>query len=130
MLKLRLLCLLAFPALLCGETGYNAWLRYAPLDRPVPVPAVVSTLDDSILIASARQELIRGVQGMLGRTLRVETGEPTEPAIVLRSDETAPLDAYWLRTTTTGPFRCLVVSGTSRGVLYGVFALLRKKIGR
>ncbi len=125
-IPLCLLCLLALPALLFGETGYDAWLRYAPTAQPVSLPAVVATSDDSLLTASARQELIRGVRGMLGKTLRVETGEPTESAIVLRADETAPVDGYSLRATTIGGFRCLVISGNGRGVLYGVFALLRK----
>ena len=125
-MRLRPLFLLALPALLHAETGYDAWLRYAPLDAQVPTPAVVTTIGDSPLLISARGELIRGIRGMLGRTLRIETGEPTEPAIVLRSDETAPPDGYSLRSTTIRGYRCILVSGTSRGVLYGAFALLRK----
>ena len=112
--------------MLFGETGHDAWLRYAPVDRPVSLPAVVATTGESPLVVTARQELIRGVRGMLGRTLRIESLPPREGAIVLRSDETVPLDGYSLRTATISGFHCIVVSGNGRGVLYGVFTLLRK----
>jgi alpha-glucuronidase len=131
-LRNALLAVVIFPALLSGETGYNAWLRYAQLDEPAlsqyrqTIPAVVTATSDSLLLNSARQELVRGMRGMLGRTLREASGEPTENAIVLRSDETAPTDSYALRSATIGGFRCILITGTSRGVLYGAFALLRK----
>ena len=63
-----------------AETGYNAWLRYAPLEDSAlrqydaSVPAVIATAGDSAMVAQARNELVRGVRGMLGRTLRMESG--------------------------------------------------------
>jgi alpha-glucuronidase len=114
--------LLAMPGLILGETGADAWLRYAPVAQPVGIPAVVVTDGDSILITSARQELIRGVRGMLNRTLRIETGEPSEPAIFLRNDASITPDGYWLRTTSKG----IVISGNGAGVIYGTFVFLRK----
>ena len=61
-------------ATLQAETGYNAWLRYAPVAAtPEALPAVVTMAGESPVIASARQELIRGVRSMTGRTLRIET---------------------------------------------------------
>ncbi len=121
---------------LYAETGADAWLRYAPLDHPASVPACVTTLHDSALIASARNEWIRGVRGILGRTPRVVSGLPREEAVVLgsiadarqafpdlgRAPDLAP-DGYWLKTTPSG---ILVAGADDRGVLYGVFALLRK----
>jgi alpha-glucuronidase len=129
-----------------GETGYDAWLRYARLD-PVSLtqyretlPAVVASIGDSNLLESARQELIRGVRGMTGRTLRLEAGLPREGAIVIGTlaalRKAAPqwgltrdliADAYLLRTVNAGGLKYTVVTGANaRGVLYGVFALLRK----
>src|ERR1051325_360095 len=111
-----------------GETGYEAWLRYAPVDEPAlsqyrqGVPAVITTSSNSILIRSARDELVRG---MLGRTLRIETGEPLENAIVLRADDADPADSYSLRSTVIGHSHCILITGPPRGVLYGAFALLR-----
>jgi alpha-glucuronidase len=131
--SLAVLFLLAAPGLVRGETGYDAWLRYARLEEPAltqyrqSIPALVVTVgDDDPVMNSARGELIRGIRGMLGRTLRSETGEPTESAIVLQAESGGRSDGYSLRTTTIASHRCIVISGTSRGVLYGAFALLRK----
>jgi alpha-glucuronidase len=128
-----------------AETGYEAWLRYAPLDRTaaakydsLPATAVVSR--DSPVLLAARDELIRGVRGLLGTTLRAESSTPNETAIVLGTlnqlhsllPSLQPLkelrdDGYWLTTAEVRGFKCLVITATTdRGVLYGVFTLLRK----
>src|ERR1035438_10836260 len=90
MSKLGLLSLLIIAAAaLHGETGYDAWLRYAPLEGAAldqfrqSVPAVGSVLDQSAVASSARAELIRGLKGMLGRTLRAESAIPRESAILV-----------------------------------------------
>jgi alpha-glucuronidase len=141
------LCLLlGAAASLRAESGYDAWLRYAPLNAALAaeyygvLPAVVTTLGDSPLSASARNELVRGIRGMLGRTLREESRVPAKGAVVLGTlDEfrahapkfplTASLspDAYWLKTLRVGgiPYT-LIAAENDRGVLYGVFGLLRK----
>src|SRR3954464_3942951 len=77
------------PRLARAETGYDAWLRYPPIAdgavraRYDALPAVVVVLGDSPVLLAARDELIRGVRGLLGRTLRVEASAPKEPAILL-----------------------------------------------
>ena len=142
--------------MLHAETGSNAWLRYAAIEGAAgdsyrqALPAVVVSLDGSAVAASARAELIRGVRGMLGHTLREESAIPRESAIVLgtleeirraapewftpgMADDTkrssAPLapDGYWLKTVTVGRARYTAVAAANdRGLLYGAFALLRK----
>ena len=130
-----------------AETGYDAWLRYARLDdaalRPYrnTVPAVLTIRGDSAVVASAGAELIRGIRGMTGRTLRPESGLPKEPAILIGTLEAlrpnAPSIAagvsalkpggFLLRTVALSGNRCLVIAGADDdGVLYGAFALLRK----
>jgi alpha-glucuronidase len=128
-----------------AETGYEAWLRYAALDKAASekyqgLPAGVVTLGDSVVLGAAQEELIRGVRGMLGRTLRVTQTVPNEPAILLGTlaqfHAMAPSvgtrhdlagDGFWLTATKIHGFNCLVVaSPTERGVQYGVFALLSK----
>jgi alpha-glucuronidase len=126
-----------------AESGYDAWLRYARLDEAAAlqyrdaVPAVVTTSGGSPVMATARQELIRGVRGMLGRTLRIEAGTPQENAIVLGTlselrppfqvAASLPPDGYLLKTVRSGNLRYTVIAGSNnRGVLYGAFALLRK----
>ncbi len=135
-------------AIVClrAETGYDAWLRYRPSEDATLVrartatPAVVTALGDAAPEAAARGELIRGLRGMVGRTLRAEARIPSESSIVLGTldelnqaapqwhlNRTLPEDAYWLKTIGDGGARYVVVTASNpRGVLYGAFALLRK----
>src|ERR1039458_1211181 len=79
--------LLALP--LHAESGADAWLRYAALDEAAARPyrtslpaAVVSAVGSGPTVQTAQRELIRGIRGMLGRTLRTPS-VPGESAIVL-----------------------------------------------
>ena len=139
-----LLCVLA--AALHAETGYDAWLRYAPLEGTAldraraETPAVVTLLDDAPPAVSGRSELIRGLRGMLGRTLRAESRIPAEGAIVLgtfdefrrsapqwKLEANLPPGGYWLKNVASGGVRYIaVVAPDAPGLLYGAFALLRR----
>jgi alpha-glucuronidase len=134
-----------------GETGYQGWLRYAALPKAYAqnysgLPNSVAVVGDSPVLTSAREELLRGLKGMLGVTPSVRHGEPTEAAIVLTTIGSEGLnsarrgshqkdavseDAFWIiAQTRVNNYPCLVIkSATDRGVLYGVFALL-SAIGR
>jgi alpha-glucuronidase len=133
--------LATIPARLAAETGYDAWLRYAPLDGSArqkyeSLPASITIMGDSLILRSAEDELIRGLRGMTGRTLRAAKGEPKERAFVLGTFPNVPglrtrndisADGFWLTSSRINGFDCLIVAGTTeRGVLYGVFALLSK----
>jgi alpha-glucuronidase len=129
-----------------ADIGYKGWLRYSRIynlqarEQYQKLPAVVAALGSSPVIHSARLEMVRGVRGMLERTLREENHLPPESAIVLGTiaeiRAAAPgttlnvhleKDGYLLRTMTLGGRRCLVITAVNdRGVLYGVFALLRR----
>ncbi len=128
-----------------GESGYGGWLRYARLGeearaRDARLPAVATVMGGGEIERTARGEIVRGVRGMLGRTLREETGLAGEAAIVLATREEARRmapwlalpegwsgDGYWLKSTSVGGHRVLLVAGASEaGVLYGAFALLRR----
>ncbi len=131
---------------LAAETGYEAWLRYARIEEAraaagyTSLPAAVVVFGEGPVMEAARDELIRGVRGLLGRTPRVENRLPGESAIVLGTLEAirraAPAltlpggvkeDGFRLRTVMAGGVPHLVVAGANeRGVLYGVFGLLRK----
>jgi alpha-glucuronidase len=133
-------------AALPAETGATAWLRYAALEEPTlsqyqaTTPAVVSVLDDSALARTAGAELVRGLRGMLGRTPRLARQLPAEGAFVMgtlasiarhapRLALAAQLrpDGYWLKTVELQGVRYTVITAANEsGVLYGVFALLRK----
>jgi alpha-glucuronidase len=128
-----------------AETGAGAWLRYARLEGLAAqmysdLPATVVVLGDSPVLDSARTELVRGVRGMLGRSLREVRSLPQESAIVigtlsaLRGDfpnfvASAGIkdDGFLLSTEKFHGVDYLIVTATTeRGVLYGVFALLGK----
>ena len=138
--------LILYPAQkLHADNGYDAWLRYAPLQgaERAKVAAFPSTLvvrGDSPLLETSQKELIRGLHGMLGRELRVEKDLPKESAVILGTladlNSLAPelhppaelqADGYWLASERIHGHDCIIVAGaTERGALYGVFALLRK----
>ncbi len=140
-----LACTLCVAGTSHAETGHDAWLRYAPL-QPVAarryraLPATALSLSDTLVLDTAQAELVRGVKGMLGRTLRIASGVPTESAIVIGTAEQlrriVPAlhilgglrgDGFWLTTKEVRGFPCIIISGaTERGVLYGVFAFLSK----
>jgi alpha-glucuronidase len=128
-----------------AETGNDGWLRYARLqpmaaERYWALPATTLSLGDTIVLNTAEAELVRGVKGMLGRTLRIASSVPTESAIVIGTvgqlQSTAPAlhiieglrgDAFWLTAGEVRGFRCIIITAaTDRGVLYGVFAFLSK----
>jgi alpha-glucuronidase len=105
-----------------AETGSNAWLRYSP--QPIEkIPAVLTTLNTSLLIDNARDELRKGIRGMTGKTLRLESGMPHEPAIILRIAAGSAPDAYSIKADHGN---IAITASTDRGVLYGAFAFLRK----
>ena len=131
----------------CGrsESGYGAWLRYAPLEKTLAAkyeafPTNVVTVGDSAVLQSAQQELIRGVQGMLGVSLRPASNQRGTRAIILgvikdlRDRETGlhlerevAAEGFSLKSTKFHGFDVIIVAGGGdRGVLYGVFALLNK----
>lgn len=139
-----ILCMMAAFATASAEDGSQVWLRYVRASdqeahRYASLPASTVVLGKSIVLTTAQNELIRGVKGMLGKTLQ-NAGSRSEPGIVLANLEdlqkenaglTPPqqlrADAFWLTHTNLHGADCLVVTAQNdRGVLYGVFALLRK----
>ena len=146
-LAVSLIAALFAPVLnLAAENGYDAWLRCEKIDDPRvahrcdSLPAVVVTLDDSAVVKTAQTELMRGVRGMLGRTLRIENTLPGENTIIIGTFDavkkvlpvfTAPTDViedgFYLLAMAADGHEYLVITGPNeRGVLYGAFALLRK----
>ena len=128
-----------------AETGRAAWLRYAPLDSAMArqfnngLPPSITVLGTSAMELSGRDEVVRGVRGMLGRELRAGAIAPGDtillgtlaeirkavPDMVLPAKLDA--DAFWLKAVAAGGTRYLLIAGgDERGVLYGSFALLRK----
>jgi alpha-glucuronidase len=132
-------------ASLRAETGRDAWLRYAPLDpasraQYSSVPRLILRVGDSPVLASAQQELARGLHSMLGGEFRATTSANEGPSILIGTrnsigtvlpDFIWPInlsgDSYWIADANLSGFQCFIItSQNDRGVLYGVFAFLSK----
>ncbi|MFO0788490.1 MAG: alpha-glucuronidase family glycosyl hydrolase [Pirellulales bacterium] len=132
-----------------GETGYEAWLRYASLPNDAiakydALPTQVIALDDSATAHYARQELLRGIAGLLDKKLQVveDINHTTSPTILVATTaalKNSPLpvkpdslpqyaaDSFCLKTfDTDGEPSIAIIGNTDRGLLYGVFAFLRR----
>jgi alpha-glucuronidase len=139
-------CVVALPRSVQGETGAEAWLRYSLLDPLAAkhyeqLPRKTMLLGDSLVLKTAQQELLRGAQQILGRTL--SPGSVASNAFVLgtfaqvnafeprlKTPQGLSPDGYWLKSGEFNGAQSIFIAGaTERGVLYGVFAVL-SKIGR
>ena len=142
---LTALCVCAGSTFAYSETGTEGWLRYARLDQPATkqyeaLPPDIYMAGDSVVLRTARQELVHGISGMLGHELRLRKKLPAANFIVLGTlrdlQTTVPSlkpptelrpDGYWLTHAEIKKSKILVItSATDRGVLYGVFALLSR----
>src|SRR5271157_4722051 len=147
MLRLRLLLsglLLLGSAWSHAETGAEGWLRYAPIgnarviEQYRTMPGSVFSLNDSQIVRSAESELVRGISGMLGRKLEIETALPDESAFVLGTiTELQAKFPHWSPAVQLRPegyaitsiheyghTYWLIAGADARGVLYGTFRLL------
>jgi alpha-glucuronidase len=133
------------PASGLAETGYDMWLRYAALDQAAAdsyrntVPSALVMLGDDSPVTSARDELLRGIRGMLGRTLRLESSVAASSIVLgtladirntvpgLAPEGDLPPDGFRIQTVQlNGTSHTVITGSNARGVLYGTFAYLRK----
>jgi alpha-glucuronidase len=126
------LLLSSFSAASQAQTAEQAWLKYRPIGK-LNVPTRVTTLGRGPLEQSAAIELRRGLLSLTGAPL--ETGpnmivlgtaremkdqNPKAKSAALQPDE------FLITINRGGLTREVdVIGGDDRGVLYGVFALLR-----
>ena len=89
------------------------------------------------MLTAARDEMVRGVMGMMGRTLRLD-GRVNEKALILgtingirkivpgfQTPKLLEGDGFLLASRRVRGFDCIIITSTSeRGVLHGVFAFL------
>ncbi len=133
-----------------ADDGYRLWLRYDPVPdaaRRAAYDAAISEIvvpegpGPRLFLNSARDELVAGLRGLLGRDVPVVTRPTRDNALLLASprdpwiasivSETdlraAGEEGYILRRIThEGGHRLLIVANRDIGLLYGAFALLRQ----
>ena len=127
-----------------AEDGYELWLRYRPLDAATidsyrtRLTSVVGEANSPTLRA-ARDELQRGLSGLLDRPVAVEDSDSADGSVVFGTPATSAVvaslgkelsatgrEGYVLRSLNQGGRRITVIGANSDiGVLYGAFHLLR-----
>jgi alpha-glucuronidase len=142
-----LLGALLAPAAAGAEDGYELWLRYRPVSDPALLEhyrAAVTGLrveGDSETLRAARDELARGLEGLLGRPVPLvdgvaedgvlvagtEAGSPTVATLDLAADlALLGPEGFLVRATRVNGRRATVIAArTDVGVLYGAFRFLR-----
>ncbi|HEU4603933.1 MAG TPA: alpha-glucuronidase family glycosyl hydrolase [Steroidobacteraceae bacterium] len=130
-------------AALPGEDGYDLWLRYRPLQSDTAhtykeALSSIAVTNPSPTLAAARDELVRGLSGLLGTGVEV-TDRIRDGAIVLGTptNSTAIRDlkldlralgreGYVIENRVANGLHVIVIAGNEDvGVLYGAFHLLR-----
>ena len=127
-----------------AEDGYDLWLRYKPVETPylAAYRADATTLvpgGSSPTLDAAKDELLRGLSGMLDRKPRIAKsvaedgtilfGTPSESAEIASLHlPLAPLgeEGYLIRSVRVRGHKATIIAANSDvGVLYGAFAFLR-----
>ena len=130
-----------------AEDGYDLWLRYrlvADAARLAEYRTAIQRLvvqGDSPTLRAARDELVIGLTGLLGRAPAVVASPPPSATLVIGTPASSPLiaslpfadalrsvgtDGFVIRTLAAKGQRLIVIAGNRDiGVLYGAFHLLR-----
>jgi alpha-glucuronidase len=134
------------PGSLKDEDGSSLWLRYPQVPIPgrlaeyVAAFSQVVSATDSPSIDAAEAELVQGLSGLTGKTIKLDPSVTGPGAVVLGTATSAlikdlPLasrlaalgpEGYLVESTQSGGQPVTAIAGnTEVGVLYGAFALLR-----
>jgi alpha-glucuronidase len=144
--RIALACLLfaAFSLPSVAEDGYDLWLRYRPVDAasyPTLGTGERSVIggEGSATLNAARDELRRGLAGLLGRTVSSASQVAHAGDVVLGTPRSLPLldslqlgldaagdEGFVIRSREISGRPVVVIAATSdAGVLYGTFHFLR-----
>lgn len=147
-MKRKFLCLILLATLsplLFANDGYDLWLNYSALKDVKLAESYKNNLTELVfpegseILSSAKAELKQGLKGMLHINIK-EKESVSQPGAVIagigkeiwglvdRSKlEQCGTEGYILQTVTNNNRKVTVITGnTDKGVLYGVFAFLKR----
>ena len=131
---------------LYAEDGYRLWLRYDKIENASLLQQYRQAINgiylpaNSPVLKSAKAELLQALPGLLGKKITepntisdrsIIAGTPASLAFIrnnFRNDELSRLgeEGFIIRTTVSNSKKLIVIAAASdKGVLYGVFHLLR-----
>ncbi|MFN8357173.1 MAG: alpha-glucuronidase family glycosyl hydrolase [Spirosomataceae bacterium] len=109
-----------------ADDGYRLWLKYDLLKKQPKVVEykrftkfIVSEMDETPILKTAQKELKKGLEGLLGG---VVSNTKSQGGVVFRLDKSLPLEGFSLKVQDGN---IIVSAHSDRGILYGVFELLR-----
>jgi alpha-glucuronidase len=129
-----------------GESGYDAWLRYARLETQLiaqyaSLPSAVVVVEPSEISSTARSELVKGIGGLLGKRIELDSSGIDGGVILLATRKNIASydkslasskiddlqgDGFCLKSFEShGKPSLAIIGATDRGTLYGVFTFLR-----
>jgi alpha-glucuronidase len=127
-----------------AEDGYDLWLRYPALSPTAQTRYLENALTivsgaETPTLAAARSELQRGLGGLLDRPVGA-AGRVLDGAVVIGTPASSPIiaglrlplkklgpEGFMIRSVESGGKRFTAIAANRDvGVLYGVFALLRR----
>jgi alpha-glucuronidase len=137
---LTLALLAASSAMALADDGYDLWLRYKPIEARWLAPyraanTVLVTGAASPTLEAARDELVRGLSGLLGRPQM--TGAMAAGALVIGTPKSSPIvaalhldlsgagDEGYVIRSVEGPKAIVIAGNSDVGVLHGAYAYLR-----
>ena len=142
-----LLVIILAPPITYAEDGYELWLRYNRITDQETLVRYRANIKgvhlsgDTPTFRVARQELLAGLNGLLGVPIRLETSETSAGAIILGTTETSDYlaslvsqdvlttigdEGFIIRTINDrNGNHTVILANRDVGVLYGVFHLLR-----
>jgi alpha-glucuronidase len=142
-----ILLAIAVPSATRAEDGYDLWLRYRLVGDAARLAEYRSALrrlvvqGDSPTLSAARDELVTGLTGLLGRAPAVVPSASSTGTLIIGTPATSPLiaslpvstalrsvgnEGFVLRAVVVKGQRVLVIAANRDiGVLYGAFHLLR-----
>ncbi len=145
--KFVLLVLLLCSLSVLGETGYELWLRYKPIENIQLLQSYQKNTKAFVVTGSSatiniiKEELTRGIHGLLQKNISINNTVNQDGTVIAGTLQSSPLiskagiDKLLLNSGDEGFIivsriidgkKCIIISGnTEKAVLYGSFHFLR-----